>query len=86
MSAASDDGGGGGGIIVDTEMRTKVPDVYAAGDLVNTKPLWKHSQLWFQVRILAFSSVLFVKLVLRTAAGWPTFERRGGALPVQYRD
>ena len=37
-----------GGIVVDSEMRTSVDDVYAAGDVCT--PKWsQQSALWFQV-------------------------------------
>ena len=37
-----------GGVVVDDEMRTALPDVYAAGDVCTTQ--WKHcSKLWLQV-------------------------------------
>ena len=39
-----------GGVVVDNEMRSNLPDVYAAGDVCSAN--WDHSQLWFQVRSL----------------------------------
>ena len=39
----------GGGILVDSEMRSSLRDVYAAGDVCTVK--WKdEAPLWFQVR------------------------------------
>ena len=39
----------GGGILVDSEMRSSVRDIYAAGDVCTVK--WKDQPpLWFQVR------------------------------------
>ena len=38
----------GGGIVVDSEMRTSLKDVYAAGDVCTVQ--WKdQAALWFQV-------------------------------------
>ncbi|XP_067945686.1 pyridine nucleotide-disulfide oxidoreductase domain-containing protein 1-like [Watersipora subatra] len=39
-----------GGLFIDTEMRTNIPDVYAAGDIVDTS-LWQQSSQWFQMRL-----------------------------------
>ena len=39
-----------GGVVVDNEMRSNLPHVYAAGDVCSAN--WDHSQLWFQVRSL----------------------------------
>lgn len=37
-----------GGIVVDSEMKTNIPDVYAAGDVCTLQ--WDpHPQMWFQV-------------------------------------
>ena len=36
-----------GGVVIDNEMRSNLPDVYAAGDVCTAN--WAHSQLWFQV-------------------------------------
>ena len=36
-----------GGVVIDNEMRSNLPDVYAAGDVCTAS--WAHSPLWFQV-------------------------------------
>ncbi|KAF6025619.1 PYROXD1 [Bugula neritina] len=38
------------GIIIDTEMRSNIPDVYAAGDVVNTSK-WTDTEYWYQMRL-----------------------------------
>ena len=38
------------GLTVDTEMRTSLSDVYAAGDVCTVD--WPHRTTWFQVRAL----------------------------------
>lgn len=38
------------GILVDSQMRTSVKDVYAAGDVASCDN-WTHSKLWFQMRL-----------------------------------
>ncbi len=43
-----------GGVAVDREMRTSIPDMYAAGDVCTVK--WEeHSRVWFQVILSCFT-------------------------------
>lgn len=38
------------GVVIDEQMRTSVPYIYAAGDVVSCDK-WTHSDLWFQMRL-----------------------------------
>lgn len=38
-----------GGILVDDQMRTNIPDIYAAGDVCSAG--WNHAPHWFQMRL-----------------------------------
>lgn len=44
-----------GGVVIDNEMRSNLPEVYAAGDVCTAS--WTHSQLWFQVCALDSSQL-----------------------------
>jgi len=46
------------GIIIDTEMRSNIPDVYAAGDVVNTSK-WTDTGYWYQVSCLTMFEYYF---------------------------
>lgn len=39
-----------GGIIIDSQMQTSIPKIYAAGDVVSCER-WPESDLWFQMRL-----------------------------------
>ena len=60
------------GLTVDTEMRTSLSDVYAAGDVCTAD--WTHCATWFQVRLPPLGvekySPLIVSDLPSTYLGW----------------